>query len=102
MPTLSKIDRTALEQCLQIGERHPDIGRDPESSDADWYERATWACFVLQTQNLRLRPWECPPCLMAADLDDDERHAAARALLRRMLDMGLSRFDPNPAQVLRR
>jgi hypothetical protein len=86
---LSKVDRAALVECLRLGERHPKIGRCPQNSDDDWYERATWACYVLQYTNLNLRPWEPVPA--DVDLDGtDERHAAARRLLRRMLDAGMN------------
>lgn len=99
--TLSKLDHSALVECLRLGEWHPKIGRCPKNSDDDWYERASWACYVLQYNNLNLRPWQSVPA--DVDLDGtDEREADARELLRRMLDMGLSRFDPNPAQALRR
>src|SRR5262245_59015818 len=96
---LSKLDHAALLECLMLGERHPEIGRCPRNSDDDWYERATWSCFVLQVINLNLRPWDPAPCDVDVD-SNDPRDAAACALLRRMLDAGMSRYDPNPAQVL--
>jgi hypothetical protein len=97
---LSPLDHAALLECLMLGERHPDIGPPPpDSGDHDWYARATWACYVLQYRDLNLRPWESVP--YDVDLNGtDERDAAARVLLRRMLAMGLSRYDPNPSQAL--
>lgn len=98
---LSALDHAALLECLMLGERHPEIGRSPQNSDDDWSERATWACYVLQYRNLNLRPWE--PVPYEVDLDDDNpREADARALLRRMLDLGMSRYDPNPSRALKR
>jgi hypothetical protein len=96
---LSKLDHAALLECLMLGERHPAIGRAQDGDDAGWRERAEWSCWVLQVQNLHLRPWQVAPC----DVDlasTDERDAAACALLRRMLAMGMSRYDPNPSQAL--
>jgi hypothetical protein len=84
---LSKLDHAALLQCL------------PDNGDDDWYERAEWACWVLQVRDLNLRPWQVAPC----DVDlagDNPEEAAARQLLRRMLAMGMSRYDPNPSQAL--
>jgi hypothetical protein len=96
---LSKRDHAALLECLRLGQHHPDIGpAPPDSGEHDWFERATWACYVLQYRDLNLRPWEPVP---SDDLDgDDPRDAAARVLLRRMLDAGMSRYDPNPSQAL--
>jgi hypothetical protein len=96
---LSQLDHAALLECLALGERHPEIGRAPPDDDSSWRERAEWSCYVLQYRNLNCRPWEAVPS--EVDLDGtDERGADARALLRRMLAMGLSKFDPNPSQAL--
>jgi hypothetical protein len=97
---LSKRDHAALLECLRLGQHHPEIGRaPPDSGEHDWYARATWACYVLQYRDLNLRPWEPVP-YEVDPAGTDERDAAARVLLRRMLAMGLSRFDPNPSQAL--
>jgi len=97
---LSAQDHAALLQCLMLGERHPEIGTSPQNSDDDWYERATWACYVLQYRNLNLRPWE--PVPSEVDLDGTgERDAAARQLLGKMLAANMSRFDPDPLAALK-
>ena len=96
---LSKLDHAALLECLALGERHPDIGRAPPDDDSSWRERAEWSCWVLQVRDLNLRPWQIAPCDVDLDGDNPEE-AAARVLLKRMLDAGMSRYDPNPSQAL--
>jgi hypothetical protein len=69
-----------------------------------WSEVAQFAAYCCQTEKLRLLPWQEPP--MHADLDgavDDFPSAgrvAASQLLRRLLDAGLSRFEPDPINAL--
>src|SRR5262245_1820076 len=96
---LSALDHAALLACLQIAERDPEfverVGGKP-----NWFARAEFACHCVQYRALHLKPWQTPPYL--AELDDDDPDVAeARQLLRRMLDAGLSRYDPDPAKALK-
>ena len=52
------------------------------------------ACYHSQMASLRLRPWECPPCLATPGNTPEGR------FLRRMLDAGLSRYEPDPIEAL--
>src|SRR5215475_7796183 len=96
---LSKLDHAALLDCLMLGEPHPDIGRCPVNSDDDWFERATWSCFVLQYRDLNLKPWQPTPSDVDPD-GTDEHGGGARVLLKRMLALGMSRYDPRPSRAL--
>ena len=71
----------------------------------------SFAAYSQQVDNLHLMPWEVPPCwvapaniedLLATSPDADDTHGwrdAAR-LLKRLLDAGLSRFEPDPIAAL--
>src|SRR5262245_46209578 len=60
-----------------------------------WEETGSFCSFVCQVQSLGLRPWQKPPC--HGDPDGDEPHDI---LLRRMLEAGVGRYHPDPAQAL--
>ena len=62
-------------------------------------EVGEFAVYWLQMRALRLRPWMFPPCWVSLD-DDDPEHAPAVALLRRLIDNNLSRYEPNPKAAL--
>jgi hypothetical protein len=63
-----------------------------------WEEVAQFASYCVQGRLLGLQPWQNP------DLDrpyGDPRAARESAeLLKRLLDAGLSRFEPTPLQAL--
>lgn len=52
------------------------------------------AVYELQVRSLGLRPWECPPCFATPNNTPEGR------FLRRMLDAGLSRYEPDPIEAL--
>jgi hypothetical protein len=49
----------------------------------------------VQGDALRLKPWQEPPCVVSED--GPERDHAAQKLVRRMLAVGVSRYDPHGA-----
>ena len=53
---------------------------------------------MLQSDTLKLRPWQLPPCTAKQD-DPNERDKEAQAL-RKMLAAGLSRYEPDPLAAL--
>ena len=102
-------DRTALELSMQIARTK--LGRAEQlnsmlrgsefSSPRSWVEVAEFASYCCQCRALNLKPWQSPPC--HADEDDaNPRDEKARALLRRMLRAGVSRYDPDPMAALER
>jgi hypothetical protein len=70
-------------------------------------EAGEFACYFCQCQNLRLKPWEAPPCHAAdaAEVDDPiaygERPGEV-ALRARLLRAGLSPWEPDPLAALAR
>jgi hypothetical protein len=70
-----------------------------------WEEVAQFASYCVQGRLLGLQPWQNPPMYARlSDLDrpyGDPRAARESAeLLKRLLDAGLSRFEPTPLQAL--
>jgi hypothetical protein len=61
-----------------------------------------FAAGVCQVKNLRLKAWECPPC---DSVTEPSNHYGARAsevlLLRKLLALGLSRFEPDPLMAIK-
>lgn len=112
-------DKEALELAFEMASRDPEyaehmqakLAGKPDPSGGwflppqSWEEVAQSAVYSTQMDNLRLKPWECPPCQVGdrgADLDrrDLHRYAAAAALKKRMLDAGISHLHPDPLAAL--
>jgi hypothetical protein len=68
-------------------------------------EVGLFASTILQLRALRLRPWEATPA-ESFNVADPSDHFGARpnevALLRRMLALGLSRYEPDPLKAIER
>ena len=64
-----------------------------------WFEAAQLAAYSCQRRALQLRLWESPPMFGAVSPGHDG-HAKAAVLLKRLLDAGLSRFEPDPLGAL--
>jgi hypothetical protein len=67
--------------------------------DRSWLEVAQTAVYSEQIDALHLRPWEPPPCVVSWSHPKPGDEEAA-ALLERMLESGLSRYEPNPMTAL--
>ena len=65
----------------------------------DWVEAAETASYDAQCRVLGLKPWQSPPCYGDA-FPGHDGHANAAVLLRKLLDAGLSRWDPDPLVAL--
>jgi hypothetical protein len=106
---LSPTDRKALELAIQLDLTRGNAATrqqvEAKLKDEPWLEVAMFCAYGQQCINLKLEPWQPPPCW--AEIDDDDgndgpimgRRAAAE-LLRRMLALGISRFHPNPLAAL--
>jgi hypothetical protein len=96
---MKKIDKAALDLALETVLRGKEPGRADQVRDMlredGWEYAAKFCSSLLQRQRLQLKPWDKPPCRL--DSPDD---SPAGRLLRRMLAAGMSRYDPNPIQVL--
>lgn len=98
---LSPVDREALERALTTAANDLAQREQIEAMlrEDGWYETATYAAFSCQVDALKLRPWQTAPC-HADELDPDPVDPKAQELLREMLRLGLSRFEPDPAAAL--
>jgi hypothetical protein len=96
---MSPVDREALDRAIALVQASKDPGRREQIaqmlSEDPWIEAAHFASFHCQCKALALRPWNSPPAY--GDVGDD---AAAAALLKRLLDNNLSRWEPNPIAAL--
>ncbi|MBR0746199.1 hypothetical protein JQ582_19900 [Bradyrhizobium japonicum] len=110
---LSEADRDALKRALDAARRESparakQIDAMLRDSSRSWEEVAKFAASCVQTGNLGLMPWQPPPCEIAnieaalAATDDEPRRGrnAAATLLQRMLDAGVSKFEPDPMAAL--
>jgi hypothetical protein len=68
-------------------------------------EAGLWAVGSLQVKNLHLKGWEAPP-YDTSNVKDPSDHYGCRpnevALLRKMLSLGISRYDPDPLRAIER
>src|SRR5262249_28750749 len=95
-------DRNALQLAVEM------MRADPEQRELIDHvlnhrsEAALWAVGFLQVKNLRLKPWEAPPCDSSSEVVSDNygSRQGEGALLRRMLAAGISRFCPDPLAAL--
>jgi hypothetical protein len=107
---LNATDRDALSRAIAAA-RAEDAGRrkqiDSMLADEPWEDVAVFAATCAQTRSLRLQPWQLPPFRASlADLDqppgDPSGRRESAELLRRLLDAGLSPFEPDPLRALER
>jgi hypothetical protein len=105
---LTPTDRAALQLAIEMRCKRGQAER--ERIDADlkhktWFEVARSCAWIEQHSNLRLRPWQPPPCqadpyaINGADDGVMGRRAAA-LLLTRMLKLGVSRWHPDPLAAI--
>jgi hypothetical protein len=98
---MTKHDRAALMLALEQAREDADHATQIATKlDEDgWQEAAEFAAYCCQSRALRLRPWEEPP-LVVDEHDEHERDADAQKLLREMLALGVSRYDPDPVAAI--
>jgi hypothetical protein len=110
MGTIDAIDRDALERCLAAA-RAEDAGRRRQIDDMlvdpsrSWEEVAVFAASCAQSRSLDLPPWQSVPFRASLrDLDkpygDPSGKRESAELLKKMLDLGLSPFEPSPMQAI--
>ena len=97
---MTRNDRDALRLAVALA-RNEDIYRakqiDAKLEDEPWEDVAEFAAWCCQTRALRLDPWQMPPCH-----GDSVHHPdpEAKKLLRQMLDLGISRWHPDPMAAI--
>jgi hypothetical protein len=96
---LDPIDRAALERAFNAYRVNLKMRDHIDSMAAKWYAAARFAAYSVQIDSLHLRPWESPPCVVDEDSPEPGDEVAAN-FLRRMLALGISRFDPDPLAAI--
>jgi len=107
---LHPVDREALERAIAMTRANGGpsaVQIENKLRDEPWEQVARFAAYCRQCDNLRLMPHQSPPCwvedmeatLAAGDDGILGKYAAAR-LLQRMLDAGLSVYEPDPIAAL--
>jgi hypothetical protein len=110
---LSDVDREALERAIELAKAESPARRkqiDDMLAKDGWDEAARFAAYACQDGNLKLAPWQMPPCWIRGDLDallaapvtghDHRGQRQAARLLKRLYAAGLSRFEPDPEAAL--
>lgn len=99
MARLSVADRDALTRALQQLLHGPDKARAAQVAamvrESGWEKAAIFASDVCQFAALALKPWEVAP----HDADPNTADPPGR-FLARMLQAGLSRFEPDPIAAM--
>jgi hypothetical protein len=110
--TLTPIDREALERAMELARREPGRREQLDSKLAGgepWEDVAMFASGCLQGRTLQLKPWEILVCdieeddipdLMHSRVPDMEGRRKAARLLRRLLQLGLSKYEPTPVEAI--
>jgi hypothetical protein len=106
---MDEIDRDALTRALELTRAEPDHTEQIESmlKDRPWEEVTQFAACHQQGKNLRLKSGETPPCHGAVNTSapgsaGDLSFPAANRLLQRVLNAGLSQWEPDPESALAR
>ena len=97
---LSAADLDALSRALTLAKRESPGRRaqiEQMQHEDGRHSAASFAAFHCQCKSLKLRPWQSPP--MYGHLDGD---TGATILLKRLLNAGLSRWEPDPLGALAR
>jgi hypothetical protein len=104
----SDADLAALAACIEAAKAESEGRRHQVESmlTDDWEDTALFCCYCAQYRSLNLRVYQFPPVWVHENDSDDGPNNCdqreARSLLREMLAHGVSRFDPNPREALRR
>ena len=94
---LLPVDHDALRRAVEVARKDPelwDLLERKRRAGEDFVELGKTAAYSQQIDNLKLKPWQDPP--MYGELGD----ADALALLKKLLEAGLSRFEPDPLAAL--
>ena len=78
---------------------------DSKLRDEPWKEVAQFASYCAQGRALDLMPWQSPPChanlrALSEPFGDPRAARESAELLKKMLALGLSRFEPYPLAAI--
>ncbi|KRR14539.1 hypothetical protein [Bradyrhizobium valentinum] len=111
MTTLTETDRDALQRAFDEARRDPVERKriDRWLGERDWASVAQSRAVICQEKNLHLAPWQLPPTsnTIANHLETvllepygSSGRRESGEILRKMLQLGLSRFEPHPLQAI--
>src|SRR5262249_18593113 len=96
---MEPIDQEALQRALDMALESKEYGRADQVQwmlhEHGWLFAGRFRSFHPQVTQLKLKPWDRPPCRL--EKPDD---SPAGRLLARMLAAGMSKHDPNPLTAL--
>jgi hypothetical protein len=97
--TLTDVDRDALQRALDMTLAEPDRAEQLQHKlqNNGWHEAAKFAAYHQQVKNLRLQPWQSPPCSAGTRTYVDEE---ILEISRRLVRLGLSLFEPDPLDAI--
>jgi hypothetical protein len=110
---ISEVDRDAFKRAIAIMLRHKeriyrtDFKRRLDQRQEPWVDIGRHAASAVQSESLGLKPWQVAPCvaeLNTADAPGFEHRCTRNAslILERLLNAGLSRFEPDPIKAIER
>ena len=98
---LDDVDREALERAVAMAMEGRADQITSMLQDRPWVEVAEFASYHVQMKTLRLCPWQAPPCHgYWLQGDKVQRDAHGGDLCDKLLDAGLSMYEPDPAAAL--
>ena len=103
---ISQLDQDAMERAWPRlktlnRDRYTQLKAELDAGD-DWERVSAWAAASVQYKLLGLQPWQRSPSELRLDGTQHQSPSddGGRLLLKRMLDAGLSRYEPDPLRAL--
>jgi hypothetical protein len=102
------VDRDAFERAIAMAKERDEtdcLQIEEMLQERPWREVGEFAAYSCQCDRLGLRPWQAPPCMMdgpdvSVTGDDVRGYRDAAHLLGRLLELGLSRWEPDPLAAI--
>jgi hypothetical protein len=108
---MKRIDCDALKRAIEMERAKSPADRqhvDALLAERSWRDVGEFCAYSCQLDALHLKPWQSPPCWiddLVATIDTGNDGVggdyAAAKLLQRLLDAGLSRYEPDPPGALK-
>jgi hypothetical protein len=110
---VARADQEALQRALELARAQSPqecAHIERELAEDGWQHAAETAAYHCQDRELRLKPWQTPPCWLRTDADvkaalatpppDLKGRRFAAELVQQLLAAGLSRYEPDPLRAL--
>jgi len=108
---INEVDCDAFHRALALMLKHRELSRDfkrrLDEGREPWADIARHAASICQIESLGLRAWQTLPCEVEINETDARgcEHRSTRnasMILKRLLNAGLSRYEPDPPTALAR